>query len=80
MSASDKSKLDGIASGANKITVDSSMSSTSTNPVQNKVVYTAINNIKGVPACTTSNNGQFLRVVNGVAAWSTIPNAEEATF
>ena len=32
------SKLNGIAAGANKTTVDSEMSSTSTNPVQNKVV------------------------------------------
>lgn len=38
MSASDKTKLDGIATGANKTTVDSALSSTSTNPVQNKVV------------------------------------------
>lgn len=45
MSASDKSKLDGIATGANKITVDSALSSTSTNPVQNKVVNTAISNL-----------------------------------
>ena len=42
MSATDKSKLDGIASGANKTTVDSAMSSSSTNPVQNKVVNTAL--------------------------------------
>ena len=42
MSASDKSKLDGIASGATKITVDSSLSSSSTNPVQNKVVNSAL--------------------------------------
>jgi hypothetical protein len=42
MSAADKTKLDGIATGANKITVDSAMSSTSTNPVQNKVVNAAI--------------------------------------
>nr|DAO46386.1 MAG TPA: hypothetical protein [Caudoviricetes sp.] len=33
-----KSKLDGIANGANKTIVDSSLSNTSTNPVQNKVV------------------------------------------
>lgn len=33
-----KSKLDGIDNGANKTIVDSSLSSTSTNPVQNKVV------------------------------------------
>lgn len=42
MSASDKSKLDGIATGANKITVDSSLSSSSTNPVQNKVINSAL--------------------------------------
>jgi len=42
MSASDKSKLDGIATGATKVSVDSSMSSSSTNPVQNKVVNSAI--------------------------------------
>jgi hypothetical protein len=33
MDSSDKSKLDGIEAGANKITVDSSLNSTSTNPV-----------------------------------------------
>lgn len=38
MTAEDKKKLDGIADGATKVTVDSSLSSTSTNPVQNKVV------------------------------------------
>ena len=42
MSASDKSKLDGIEAGATAITVDSAMSSTSENPVQNKVVYSAL--------------------------------------
>ncbi len=38
MSAGDKYKLDGIATGANRTIVDSSLSSSSTNPVQNKVV------------------------------------------
>ena len=42
MSSSDKSKLDGIAAGATKVTVDSSLSSTSTNPVQNKVINSAL--------------------------------------
>lgn len=42
MSKDDKSKLDGIAAGANKTTVDTALSSTSTNPVQNKVVNTAL--------------------------------------
>ena len=42
MSASDKTKLNGIATGANKTTVDSALSSTSTNPVQNMVINSAL--------------------------------------
>ena len=40
MSAADKKKLDGIA----KIAVDTALSSTSTNPVQNKVIKTELDN------------------------------------
>lgn len=43
MSKEDKSKLDDIATEANKTIVDSSLSSSSTNPVQNKVVNNALN-------------------------------------
>lgn len=43
MSSSDKTKLNGIATGATKVTVDTSLSSSSTNPVQNKVINTALN-------------------------------------
>lgn len=42
MSASDKAKLDDIEEGANKTTVDSALSDTSTNPVQNKAVKEAL--------------------------------------
>lgn len=42
LSKEDKSKLDGIAIEANKTVVDSSLSSSSTNPVQNKVVNSAL--------------------------------------
>ena len=38
----EKTKLAGIATGANKTTVDTALSSTSTNPVQNKVINTAL--------------------------------------
>lgn len=38
MSAAMVTKLNGIATGANKTTVDSSLSDTSTNPVQNKII------------------------------------------
>lgn len=31
-------------------------------------------------SATTDNEGQFLRVIGGVPTWSTIPNAEEASF
>lgn len=55
MSKEDKAKLDGIAAGATKTTIDSALSSTSTNPVQNKAVNTAITNLKAV--ATTSANG-----------------------
>lgn len=43
LSKEDKSKLDGIATEANKTVVDISLSSSSTNPVQNKVVNSALN-------------------------------------
>lgn len=33
-----------------------------------------------VPSSTASDNGKFLRVVNGSAAWITVPNAEESGF
>lgn len=42
MSSTDKSKLDGISTGATKNIIDSSLSSSSTNAVQNKVVNTAL--------------------------------------
>lgn len=42
MSSDQYTKLKGIASGANKTTVDAALSSSSTNPVQNKIVYAAL--------------------------------------
>lgn len=46
MSIADKTKLDGIATGANKTIVDTALSSTSTNPVQNKVIYNTVGDIQ----------------------------------
>lgn len=57
MSAADKAKLNGIAKGATKITVDTALSSTSTNPVQNKAVNTALNGKASTAVATTSANG-----------------------
>lgn len=42
MSAADKAKLDGVAAGSNHVTVDSELSTISTNPVQNKVIKSAL--------------------------------------
>ena len=41
----EKTKLAGIAEGANKITVDSALSTTSTNPLRNSVIASNINSI-----------------------------------
>lgn len=42
MSAADKAKLDGVAAGSNHVTVDAELSTTSINPVQNKVIKSAL--------------------------------------
>ena len=71
MSSSDKSKLDGIADGANKTIIDSSLSTTSTNPVQNKVINTALSGKASTSVATTSANGLMSasdkKKLNGIA-------------
>ena len=46
MRKEDKKKLDGIDEGANKIIVDSALSKTSQNPVENKAIATEIETLK----------------------------------
>ena len=72
-----KIKLDGIAEGANKTTVDSSLNSTSTNPVQNKVVnaalggkvstatYNSLAFSPDTPFSTSTDGQQFIGVAFG---------------
>lgn len=54
--------------------------------IDGTVAVTSVNGATGavtineVPDCTTSDNGKILTVVNGMATWVAIPNAEEATF
>lgn len=71
MSAADKKKLDGIAAGATKITVDTSVSSTSTNPVQNKAIKTELDKKAGTAVATTNTNGLMSAAdktkLNGIA-------------
>lgn len=57
----DKNKLAGIAEGANKTTVDTALSTSSTNPVQNKVVTTKINAI----STEVTNLGNQIASLNG---------------
>ena len=59
----EKNKLSGIESGANKTTVDSSLSSTSTNPVQNKVINTKFTSVQSNIDSKVPNT----RTVNGKA-------------
>ena len=68
MSASDKIKLDGIATGANKTTVDSALSASSMNPVQNKVIKSALDNKAdktALDAKMDKSGGTFTGNVNG---------------
>ena len=46
-----------VASGGGGVTVDTAMSDTSTNPVQNKVIKTALDTKAGTAVATTSANG-----------------------
>ena len=56
--------------------------------VTTDLIYPSANNLSGtlpvahggVPAATTNNNGQFLRVVNGIPTWATVENVEEVSF
>lgn len=71
MSAADKIKLNGIAKGATKVVVDTALSSTSTNPVQNKVINSALSGKAGTSVATTSANGLMSAAdktkLNGIA-------------
>ena len=71
MSSADKKKLDGIAKGATKVTVDTALSSTSTNPVQNKVINSALSGKAGTSVATTNANGLMSAAdktkLNGIA-------------
>ena len=65
MSSEDKTKLDGIESGANNIIIDSELDTNSTNPVQNKVITEALNN--------KANTNHIHTTVNGHTVESNVP-------
>lgn len=66
----EKTKLAGIATGANKTTVDSALSTTSTNPVQNKVVNAAISNLNTLVGDTAVSAQISAAIANKVDAVS----------
>ena len=63
-----KDKLDGIEAEANKTVVDSAISPTSTNPVQNKVIYDLLNDL--LPEATETGNPIAITNASGLNAKS----------
>ena len=62
----EKNKLAGIATGANKTTVDNAMSSTSTNPVQNKIIKSALDNKSDVVIDKLTGKKVVFTIENGI--------------
>ncbi len=60
----EKNKLAGIATGANKTTVDSTLSASSTNPVQNKIVTEQINQLLGLIATQLGSSMKWKNVTS----------------
>lgn len=60
MTKEDKIKLDGIQQGANKTVVDSVLSSSSTNPVQNKIINSAL---AGKASTTHNHDSSYVQAV-----------------
>lgn len=71
MTAADKKKLDGIAAGATKVAVDSALSATSTNPVQNKAVKAALDSkaASGHTHAMITNSALWVSGANNTAQW-----------
>lgn len=78
MASTDKEKLDGIAAGANKTVVDSTLSASSTNPVQNKVIKVALDG-KCQDDDVRLNTGANVRV-NGIALGNASKNINTNGF
>lgn len=71
----EKSKLAGIEAQANKTVVDSNLSDSSTNPLQNKVIHSALDNkfdkssiITSIPTTATNDSVPSMKLVNDAFA------------
>ncbi len=71
MTAADKKKLDGIAAGATNVAVDSALSATSTNPVQNKAVKAALDSksASGHTHAMITNSALLVSGASDAAQW-----------
>lgn len=69
--AADKKKLDGIAAGATKVAVDSALSATSINPVQNKAVKAALDSKSAASHTHAMITNSMLNIggANNAASW-----------
>lgn len=74
----EKTKLAGIEEGANKTVIDTNLSSTSTNPVQNKVIYSALGN-KVDKSITINGKSLSGNIVLGVEDINGVASDEELT-
>lgn len=72
MSVTDKTKLDGIATGANKTIVDTALSSTSTNPVQNKVVNAQLTSLNNNKANTNHTHNDYTATTTVPCEYGTV--------
>lgn len=77
MSSSDKTKLNGIDTGANKTIVDSALSSSSTNPVQNKVINTQLGKklSRSGGVMTGMLNTKGIKLTSGTDYGDTLPSS-----
>lgn len=71
MSSTDKTKLDGIAEGANKISVDNKVTESSTNPVSSAALYLALNSkvdkVAGKALSTNDFTTAYKNKLDGIA-------------
>ena len=77
MTAADKTKLDGIEAEANKTIVDSGLSSSSTNPVQNKAISSALGkklNLSG-GTMTGALTTKGIKLTSGTDYGTTLPSS-----
>lgn len=80
MSATDKSKLDGVAAGANKTVVDNTLSSTSANPVENKAINAALaGKVNSSSLAAVATSGSYNDLTNKPSAY-TLPTASSSTL